>query len=92
MKSNVGLAMKIYVWIFIYCCFEHGLIFALLSFVLGTVLACVPLWTSKLLMIPSMIIVAYSFFWGDRAFSEWVLIFMPFIYIAAADTALKMFD
>ena len=92
MKSNIGLAMKIYVWIFIYCCFEHGLAFALTAFVLGIVLSCVPLFTSKILMVPVMCIVAYSFFFGDRAFAEWTLCFFVFIYIAAADTVLKIFD
>ena len=92
MKSKLGLAMKINVFIFIYCALVHTFGFAFCAFVLGIVLSLIPLWTSKLLMIPAMFIVAYSFFWGDRDFAIWVLIFLPFIYIAAADSIFKMFD
>jgi hypothetical protein len=92
MKSNIGLAIKVYVWLFIYCAIVHTFGFAFLAFVLGIILACVPLFTSKILMIPAMCVVGYSFFFGDRAFAEWTLAFMPFIYIAAADTVMKMFD
>ena len=92
MKNNVGLAMKIYVWLFIYCAIVHTFGFAFCAFVLGIILGVIPLWTSKLLMIPSMCVVGYTFFFGDRAFAEWILAFVPFIYIAAADTVFKMFD
>ncbi len=92
MKNTIGLAMKIYVWLFIYCSLVHTFGFAFCAFVLGIILACVPLWTSKLLMIPAMFIVGYSFFFGDRAFAEWTICYMGFIYIAAADTVMKMFD
>ena len=92
MKSNVSLACKIYVCLFIYCAVAHTFGFAFCAFFLGIILAVVPLWTSKILMIPAFCIVAYSFFWGDRDFAIWTLGFMPFIYIAAADTVMKIFD
>ena len=92
MKSNIGLAIKIYVFLFIYCGLVHTFGFAFCSFVLGIVLSLIPLWTSKILMVPAFCVVGYSFFWGDRDFALWTLGFMPFIYIAAADTVLKMFD
>ncbi len=92
MKGNVGLAMKIYVWLFIYCAIVHTFGFAFCAFILGIILGSIPIWTSKILMIPVLGIVGYCFFFGDRAFAEFTLAFIPFIYVAAADTVFKMFE
>ena len=92
MKSNISLSVKIYVWIFIYCCFVHSVAFAVTAFVLSIILAVVPVFTSKLLMIPSLVIVGCSFFFGDRSFALWTLGFMPCFWIMFADSVMKIFD
>jgi len=91
-KSNIALSFKIYVWVFLYCCFIHSVGFALSAMVLSIILSVIPIFTSKVLMVPAICIVGWSFFCGDRSFAEWVIGFMPFIWIAFADSVFKMFD